>query len=1096
MPLRCVLLASLAIACVTLTCMLPGQEVSPYPTLVFPNRAAADVVPLQLTMILVLYFIMFGLHSSRVLAKWATSLRQLSPMLVLALIIVLVPGTMAAREDDVQNALNSRVARQLAEITVPPGEDTLTTAYNAASPGDTLILLDGTFTCSAGCDSASFMLMVSKKITIRAQNARQAVLDGGDTRGHIGVAPATTVVLEGLVFTNGRGSNSAVVSSGHLTVDNCKFFRNNGTGSAGTFGALAADGQCDSSGNCAYTPHLAIISSEFEDNDHDYALAPCDLHVRQGTASTSYIYDTSFKHTSSVACASSISTQINVRFPFKCKLGKYMTQTPQMMATGVNFRGCLFKCPGGTYGNTTFLTSQECSGRCPVGHYCPEGSAEPLPCPLNTFAAEVGSSVCITCPAFSTTSSIGAEDSSACQCVKGFYRAIDADGLDVCLACPDGSTTSGNGATSIEACECDALRYKEPTTKLCLPCSELEQSPGGTNCSEAGNNLHNLRTSLGNWRQSNNSRLARSCTRRPDSCVGGNLTQQCAPGHGGPLCDLCEAGYHGGRGSPCIKCEGSVEASIAAPIVGFVFFIIICVAGLAYMREKAGEATIPGSAPSPSPSPPPSPPPSLSASSPPEPTISVMISSIDTAMATYRIFDSLVARVGKKLRILISFFQILTQLGLTFSIAYPRFFSDILDAVGSINLSVGALPFACLYPFGATYYFDLLMKTLVPFILILVLVLCSQILRRIPASPTPSGRQPLVYFLADTFDNLWFFIVFLTYPSISSTIINFFVPLDLNGPGEDGVRLLYADVSIDMSSPTYQHYRAYAIIMMIIFPIGVPLLYVIMLFRARHELRLLCKVEQTHQVDLKIALVGASTLHSADERDAGIKAAWESYEAKMEKLEEMRDALPNTVKKLIAGYEFRIYWYEVFECVRKVAVIGVPVVAPTGSPGQLMLGLIICFLTYGMFSNFKPYVDEGDDFVALTCQFSTFFSLLAQIILVTSPNEPTLAVLLPTISFIPVVIAFILETPLISWISKPQAFDKDGKGLARTLRSVRDVATAKLDNALRVEMDAGDTAPKKHLREWTKAASHPSFEPDAVRYPIPETQGHSSATWA
>ena len=152
---------------------------------------------------------------------------------------------------------------------------------------------------------------------------------------------------------------------------------------------------------------------------------------------------------------------------------------------------------------------------------------------------------------------------------------------------------------------------------------------------------------------------------------------------------------------------------------------------------------------------------------------------------------------------------------------------------------------------------------------------------------------------------------------------------------------------------------------------------------------------------------------------------------------------------------------------------------------MLMLGLIICFLTYGMFSNFKPYVDEGDDFVALTCQFSTFFSLLAQIILVTSPNDPTLAVLLPTISLIPVVIAFILETPLISWITKPQNFDKDGKRLARTLRGVRDVATAKLDNALRVEMNAGDTAPKIHLREWTKAGPLKDRE---------ETQ--TSTTWA
>ena len=55
-------------------------------------------------------------------------------------------------------------------------------------------------------------------------------------------------------------------------------------------------------------------------------------------------------------------------------------------------------------------------------------------------------------------------------------------------------------------------------------------------------------------------------------------------------------------------------------------------------------------------------------------------------------------------------------------------------------------------------------------------------------------------------------------------------------------------------------------------------------------------------------------------------------ERKMEKLKEKLD--PISVK-LTAGYEMRCYWFEIFECLRKIVLIGVPILLEAGSTEQV-----------------------------------------------------------------------------------------------------------------------------------------------------------------
>ena len=75
--------------------------------------------------------------------------------------------------------------------------------------------------------------------------------------------------------------------------------------------------------------------------------------------------------------------------------------------------------------------------------------------------------------------------------------------------------------------------------------------------------------------------------------------------------------------------------------------------------------------------------------------------------------------------------------------------------------------------------------------------------------------------------------------------------------------------------------------------------------------------------------------------------------------------------------ELRCFWFEIFECGRKIALIGVPVFFAPGTMPQLILGLLICFISFGLYMMFSPYLEDKHDYVSQICQLQIFFALLS-----------------------------------------------------------------------------------------------------------------------
>ena len=142
----------------------------------------------------------------------------------------------------------------------------------------------------------------------------------------------------------------------------------------------------------------------------------------------------------------------------------------------------------------------------------------------------------------------------------------------------------------------------------------------------------------------------------------------------------------------------------------------------------------------------------------------------------------------------------------------------------------------------------------------------------------------------------------------------------------------------------------------------------------------------------------------------GAGSSSEASQARLKDVyDEAQQELPTAVNRLVDPYELRVYYYELFECARKICIVGIPVFfANEGSNiVQLTLGLILCFLSGLVISWVKPYRNQSDDNLQTVCQVSIFFALLAKILLL-NPDvsaDATMAVLLGVMSLVPPIIA-------------------------------------------------------------------------------------------
>uniref|UniRef100_A0A7S1UI10 EGF-like domain-containing protein n=1 Tax=Phaeomonas parva TaxID=124430 RepID=A0A7S1UI10_9STRA len=561
-----------------------------------------------------------------------------------------------------------------------------------------------------------------------------------------------------------------------------------------------------------------------------------------------------------------------------CAVGKY--QTTQCTHDGMQDTECL-SCPPGRYEN---VTGQSQCRPCPRGSFCSEGAIQPQLCPAGSFQSSESSAACqlcppntyqpargettgcIACPAYSRTQGNGTFDATGCQCLFGAF--IDpGDGSPQFCGCLEGRYLHPSYLDAAVA-----AGTTEAYDEVCRRCED------GMVCDSPGTTLDNLQVEDGWFRQRSGSPIVEECD-MSDACVENG----CAEGHEGPYCASCADGYYLEATSGMCKECNAVTSWVA---FGLTVFFIVLIAGLVFMcmlwealfakreakraatrayldrlkqmeqdrhssldrmstkrwsvrssvkasprseeareekkrsEEKTGSEEKKGD----------------EAGTPATPASGLhkqesvdegnaeadnFVEAEGGGKAVKPVLDSF-RDIKTKLKIFVAFIQMEQIAVLSFSLSLPQNFFNFLGYFSFLEFQVfTGTSGDCLW--DADYFHGLVIATAFPLILMLLL----WILKRIYKGNKLVTRR-ILYVL--------FLVTFFVLPTTTTLSCNTFLCEKLDTAEPPGIddndkSYLVQDYSIECYTDRHRLYQAYAAVMIVIYPVGIPTFYAMLLLR-------------------------------------------------------------------------------------------------------------------------------------------------------------------------------------------------------------------------------------------------------------------------
>jgi hypothetical protein len=210
-----------------------------------------------------------------------------------------------------------------------------------------------------------------------------------------------------------------------------------------------------------------------------------------------------------------------------------------------------------------------------------------------------------------------------------------------------------------------------------------------------------------------------------------------------------------------------------------------------------------------------------------------------------------------------------------------------------------------------------------------------------------------------------FLVVLLFYPRVSSTILS---ALRCRTLGEH-LQVLEVDYSVDCLSLHYQRYRTVAFVSLALWPIGIPL----------GLLGLLWKGWRRNAKQFKISSSGAdpSASHSngMDVADDGLSAAQYS-----------KAQLMHRYAFCLDDYRPEVWWFEPADMLRKLALSGLLQFVERGTAVQVLVGCCISFASFGVHVRLLPYREAEANVLKVCAEAVLFLTFLISFILRVLPR--------------------------------------------------------------------------------------------------------------
>ncbi|CAM9867127.1 unnamed protein product, partial [Laminaria digitata] len=255
------------------------------------------------------------------------------------------------------------------------------------------------------------------------------------------------------------------------------------------------------------------------------------------------------------------------------------------------------------------------------------------------------------------------------------------------------------------------------------------------------------------------------------------------------------------------------------------------------------------------------------------------------------------------------------------NVTYPGVYQAFLSGVNIINIDLGfVLSAGCLWS-DIDFHDRLLAGTIWPLVVLGLLAVTYAIALRRNSVSGDLVREKI----RNKHLSAVLLLLFLVYSSVSSTVFSMFACDSL----DDGKEYLRADYRILCTDAKHKTLQVYAAIMIAVYPVGIPLLFAVLLYR--------------HRDVLSDPAADNTTARSID-------SLWAPYR-------------PN-----------RSY-YEIIECGRRIMLTGVVVFIFPNDTAQIAITIIASFFFFAVSEVLSPYKNASDEWLSRSGHVLIFFSM-------------------------------------------------------------------------------------------------------------------------
>jgi len=320
-----------------------------------------------------------------------------------------------------------------------------------------------------------------------------------------------------------------------------------------------------------------------------------------------------------------------------------------------------------------------------------------------------------------------------------------------------------------------------------------------------------------------------------------------------------------------------------------------------------------------------------------------------------------------------------------FRIDWPPEFTAWLAYLKIFNFDfINMVQLECVWRYN--FLSALVLRTVLPLAVVGTLVFLGQrALRR--------GNESMGYGLF----NFGVLLIFIFYPGVTQMCFRFFQTHPFDG---DYGTFLVADYSVNISGEAYQAMTPFAIVMVVVWPFGVPVMIAFLLWRAIAPLQ---EIRRRERILGNVYDGDCWKEHIEERRSIGDK---------IQARDETEPIVEGYLWSLTESYRGSAFYFEVIEyALQKLTLVGLLVFFRAGSIEQLTLGLIVCFIYFGLCCYLLPFGTRTDNLMACVTQFSLFVTMLSAVIIEYGAAEPPQAVIaiLTAAAFVPIVLGIALS---------------------------------------------------------------------------------------